>query len=285
MLPTGVWLVCHLYERTRVGFSKLVVDGVVRFPTPAAARSFLRDIDRSVNRPWIFWASAGMSLFVNALIMTHVAGSWHDAHGGPAAWWFRAFTFVNLLMLFQVLFKGVFIAKESRHVFDHDVLLQPLHPDGCGGLKPLGDISKALNFFVSLIGLYLSVVAIVGRTPIGHPLFAPAVVAFIVLAVYLFFAPLWKAHDRMAAEKERVLHALSQEFQHTYEQVARNLSARGILLEDAQKIGGLEQMYRIASNMPVWPLDVKILTQFAGAVLVPPVLKVANALIQEWVHR
>jgi hypothetical protein len=287
IMPIGILLVLNFYSKLREGFYSLVEDQAVVFKDEEARTSFFRDLHRSLNRRWFFPVSLGFSLVTNTIIMLRLKDTWHAPGTGVHAWWFRLFVVFNFYMIANILLKGTAAVLEMRRLFgmkNHKVVLQPLHPDGCGGLRPLGSISMAINYFVCLIAVYLSVLAFVrsasltSRT-IDFPLFIPMVIGFAILAVFLFFVPLSRAHEIMRNEKDTSLHVLSMEFQKTYHRVAKNLAEVGIPLEDAQKIASIERLYRIASRMPVWPIDIRIIVQFIAVVATPLAIGIASEVI------
>lgn len=280
IVPVGVFLVLHFYRKVELGFRQIVADGIILFDSESAAASrFLQDLDSAVNRRWFFWLSLGVALAFNATYLFRKEDAWNDLGGGLPSWWFRLFSTLNYYMMCNIGLKGFVIVARMRRLFEHRVVLQPLHPDGCGGLRALGGISLALNYFVSLVAAYISVLAFVTRTPVAHPLFVPIVLAYFGIACYFFFVPLARAHDLMEREKNLILSALNKEFQQSYNRISSELSRHGISLADAQKIEVLERLYRIASRMPVWPMDTRIVVQFLGTVALPLLVGVTVAFV------
>ncbi len=273
VLPLGVGLVASLYDRLRTGFEQLVRDAVIVFQSPEEGQIFLADIDVALNKAWFTWVALALSVIVNAVNFASLKDTWSAPSSGAAAYWFRLFVITNFFVVFQVLFKAIVAVRVMQQLFKRDITLQPLHPDGCGGLRSLGAISASINYFVCLLAVYLSVLGAVGRVSSSNPIFIPILVVFVPLAVYLFMIPLAKAHDKMLTEKVRVLSALNAEFQHTYKRVAASLGTDGLVAADADKLANLERLHQVASKMPVWPFDVKIIAQFIGAALVPVVTK------------
>jgi len=283
LLPVGIFLVLRLYEKLHDGFTRLVADRVIRFPDEKRGEEYLGELDHSINRPWFFWASLLGSLAGNAVWLWLLPeGDWKRLDSGPAAWWFRVFVVVNIYAILIVLLKGVVAVRRMRAIFQMNVVLQPLHPDGCGGLRYLGDMSIALNYFLGLIALFIWLKAF--QTDLTTNVwFIVMMTAFAPLALYLFAAPLAGAHDLMAREKAGILRELNLDFQRTYDEVRAGLQGTGIPLDSAQKLQALDHLHRVASRMPVWPYDIRIAMQLVGTIVVPPVtayaVEFANAYL------
>ncbi len=272
VLPIGVILVLNFYNRVNRGFLQLIEDHVILFESEPERQTFLSEIDRSVNRKSLFYLSIIIVFLTYVPLASYREGYWNSGFGGPNVWWFRIFSTLNLYVITHVLLKSIFVAQAMRRCFKNEVLLQPLHPDGCGGLRSLGDISLSINSLVGIVAVYLSVIAFSDFSPLQNPIFFVVVICYGLIATYLFFVPLAGAHDLMDRKKSEVLHALNREFQSTYVKVSASQFSEGISLQDAQKIESLERLYRIASRMPVWPIDTRIIGQFVAVVAIPLII-------------
>jgi len=162
---------------------------------------------------------------------------------------------------------------------DRDVAIEPLHPDGAGGLAPLSSFSLRLTAFIGLISatfvlvernyffqnkLQLTVQAI--------PVHAIAVFA-LVTSAFVFFAPLVAPHRIMATAKRERLSDLSRQFRAIERQIdPANLDT---LTGAAPKLQLIRSVYAEIERFPVWPFDTRILRFFFVAVLGQPILAVA----------
>ncbi len=282
VLPLAVVLVLNFYARVGEGFVQLVEDRIIVFENDASADRFLTKIDDAMNRKWFFYTSLVLAVACYATNLAYKEGYWNSGFGGPGVWWFRLFTIVNISTLFHLGFKAIVVARAIRWCFQQDITLQPLHPDGCGGLRSLGGISLAMNYMIGIIAAYLSVLAFMDSSPLRNPLFLVMILAYCLIAAYLFFVPLTDAHDLMFREKRDILSALNREFQETYARVSADLPMEGISLKDAQKIDALERLHRIASRMPVWPMDTRIVGQFFLVIAIPIVVGVTIESLKQW---
>lgn len=284
VVPIGIVLVLNFYACVNRGIRQLVTDRIIVFEGQRQSRQFLQHIDDAVNRKWFFYVSLALAVLCYSFFAWNRKGYWNSGIGGPNVWWFRFFSAINIYMVFHLAAKSFVIVRAIRDCFKQKIMLQPLHPDGCGGLRSLGNISLAINYLVGLIAVYLSILAFLEFSPLDNPVFFIVLVTYFVIAGYLFFVPLADAHDLMEREKSEVLFVLNREFQSTYTKAVARLPAEGLTLEDAQKIESLERLHGIASRMPVWPMDTRIVGQFLGVVAVPLIVGLFIELAKTWFY-
>jgi len=157
--------------------------------------------------------------------------------------------------------------ESTEYLFEIDI--QPLHPDGCCGLKPITDLCLKYNIILLLLGIYISL-KYIDRIfiqegflldDIGNPIF---IIAYIFLAPLMFFLPLSSAHKRMSIAK--VLHLKS---------IAKTLTSwtknsTRITGEKMDNMSKLSDFYeKQKSRIPVWPFDFKSMQSFVVTVLIP----------------
>lgn len=157
-----------------------------------------------------------------------------------------------------------------------ELVVVPSHPDGCGGLKWLGNfcLSMALPLLVSLT--FFGVWGIGGTLTQGvtpSTIAANSILFFgILLTILAFFVPLWDIHLHMVSKKE----AYENEF---VEQVAKlEQTMRCALLvekniqkakEAKEELDMTQVIYANTRNYPVWPFDRGILLKFLTPQIVP----------------
>lgn len=186
--------------------------------------------------------------------------------------WAALSLIVSMVVLTQLLGR-VFGARRK-------IAIEPLHPDGCGGLRPLSTFSLKLTVFIGLAG---AAVLLAERTYIFANKLADQIYAIPVhvMAVVLvlggmlfFFAPLMAPHRRMEAAKVEALHRVSDRF-HNVEY--RTLSQLATLKTEgfstaARDLEAMRKIYDLIDGFPVWPFDIRIFRVFAVAVLGQPLL-------------
>ncbi len=182
--------------------------------------------------------------------------------------------------------------------FDVTPLLQ--HPDGCGGLEPLGQLCLSNALIVSMAGLFLGGWIVVGPVTPYHalaaayaPLFTKLLIIPLAFAGISFFWPLWSVHEIMVAKRALVRQRLDA-LGNSINDVARELLAcagdtdPARAADLAKRLDLMQQTYASEQRVPVWPFNTSILTKLLTAQAVPllgltgigePVLKEIQALV------
>jgi hypothetical protein len=160
---------------------------------------------------------------------------------------------------------------------DCGIHIRVLHPDGAGGLRPLGDLCLALNLFIFMVGLIVALVVakkvVLEGTSLASFSILVQVGLYVLLAPLIFFLPMWSLHSRMKAAKESMLEKLTSTFNVRYNAIVGALAQdRGPSPEAAEELERIEKLYRHATNMPVWPFDLRNLSLFFGTVAFPVAL-------------
>lgn len=153
--------------------------------------------------------------------------------------------------------------------------VNPVHPDGCGGLGALNRFAVRFTYLLAACGVGLILLAyIYAAAKSGY--FIDIVLAsaalYLVLAPVLFFATLGAAHGRMKESKQQLLEEIARRIQGGYDLVGAALrTGKEPPYDRVREIEELRALYDLAQRCPVWPFDARSLQQFAGGVLLPPV--------------
>ena len=178
------------------------------------------------------------------------------------------------LLVWRILVT-VFYMRRLSDEFDLNV--QPLHPDRSGGLKPLGDLSFSVDSVLLSVGVWLSVGLFTAAPSVMWVVYS-GIVVYMALATLLFFYPLHKVHHLMSEKKIDLLDRLSRKTNSYYESIYNDVldEDRDVDPEKLRKLNDLEELYRKASDMPVWPFDKETLTKFISTVGFPLSMAIAN---------
>ena len=192
--------------------------------------------------------------------------------------WYGVMLFVRLSFLVTGFLGGILgwhilviadtVSKLGK-TFEFD--LQINHPDGCGGLGPIGDLCLRIAYVISplpiLIGLWLVFINFIDIRYLRmapeylDPLASTLVFLAIPIAaicVFSFFLPLGAVHTAMLREKSKLqieLDGISQEIH----QLSSDLLSKANSLEPQQgvsleeKIEFLKRVYTRNSQIPTWP--------------------------------
>lgn len=177
----------------------------------------------------------------------------------------------------------------ARELSQDEFRVNPLHPDRCGGLRPLSRYSLKTVFLCATTGLLVGLIVLQQLRGDSANLqdIAPQYIALLVIEVVfsgvLFFGPLWQAHDGMALAKEKLLGLIAHEYDREYGKGLDNITDDiAVITKHAEKIAALKRFYAITDEFPVWPFNASALRQFGlslTAPLAPLLLTVAGSLL------
>jgi hypothetical protein len=178
--------------------------------------------------------------------------------------------------------------KKLTSIFD--IIIQPRHPDRCGGLKILGDFcfAMALPLLIGAIllgiwgigaALFPSIIAEVHLRPIFA--FAGNAVLFLFalpLAFIAFFLPLWDIHRKMVVSKGVYEDSFAERLNTLEERIQSSLE-KGTLEEAKaakEEMDILQAIHPDTMHYPTWPFDRRILLTLLTTQIIPAV----NLIIQ-----
>lgn len=187
-----------------------------------------------------------------------------------------------LIKYIQILFAEIRVTRSLAT--DDVIVVRPLAPDKAGGLRSLGELSLAFTYFLlpfSVVGLthyYTWRVLTIGSTI--------NLIAFIPLFVIVFFVPLGVVHRVMADTKRNTLQQICDKYLEVNKTITSDLKADKGYEEVAphrEMMDMLGGMYEKADKMPVWPFNMKTLTQFFSITLGPLAIVFLESTIQRFI--
>ena len=115
--------------------------------------------DNTSNR-WAAIASWSISIGINTYNYIMKLDSWLGLYGGVPGVYGRLFIIMNFYGIFFVLYKCAVSVWALYHSLGYRLQVQPMHPDRCGGLKPVGKLSFAINYFLVVILIFITLLAL-----------------------------------------------------------------------------------------------------------------------------
>jgi len=208
---------------------------------------------------------------------------------GPLIFWYTIFfwglvSFLGLLGIIRVL---IAIAWFNRLFWQYRIALRVLHPDGAGGLSPLGQFSVRIGYLIGIYGLAavsttLSESYVMTRHFSGPMVtggLVPLLLVYLILAPVVFFAPIGAARSAMKAAKSEFLLQIAEQFEIDTAKVQSLLSADSEELKKSlEKLEQLQRIHDIATRFPVWPFNTENLVRFFSSVFSPFVLGVISVI-------
>jgi hypothetical protein len=190
-----------------------------------------------------------------------------------------ALGFVLGLFAWRMVVVGTYVYRLGSAF---DCRVQTQHPDGAGGLAPLGTVCFLNALIVIVPSIFLgtwrtliaSVPSVHARYGYLEEWFSGLLVITFVLAVAGFFAPLYGVHRAMAREKDvrqAELDAISNQMDELTQEIrtAAGLRDTATVDELKKKLALLSEVYERERNVPTWPVDTKVLRTYVVSQLVP----------------
>jgi uncharacterized FlaG/YvyC family protein len=181
-----------------------------------------------------------------------------------------------------MLYKSIFLIRFFRKLPENfNLQVKPLHPDNCGGLKPIGDFCVGIDYMLLIFGIAVVSQSIFSYNEATDIFIAFALSAYVVSAIFLFFYPLWPIHNTMKTQKNDLLYKLNEELDPIYQEVYEKITKLSrINTGKLQKVEKLDKIYERTSRMPTWPSDVGGFIKFLTTILIPVLSTATNILVR-----
>ncbi|MCK4454648.1 hypothetical protein KAU51_04900 [Candidatus Parcubacteria bacterium] len=171
-----------------------------------------------------------------------------------------------------------------------DLNIQPLHPDNCGGLKPLGDLCFYNVFTLIPATIWIAIWSLLwskywiyyGQENIPNYA-AIGLVIFLIGIIFSFFYPLYVIHKSMIKKKVAHMKAVDEitnKINTTLKSITKNV--KNLDKDKGDKfltdIKYLKDIYNETEKFPVWPIDIKIKIKFASSIIIPTIIAISQLI-------
>jgi hypothetical protein len=204
-----------------------------------------------------------------------------------------ALFYIGVLTIIQI---WIVCGEVGRFLYECKLNVQPLHPDRCGGLRPIGYMLRLVLTAAAILGgAGLCIFLAAHDTPSGptrRP--EPYLLALFYLALLpsAFYNLLWRPHVRMKERQAEVLKPVMREFRDAISStspLATNyaipLNARRLKAKADSLSALTSQSKEIANAYPVSPLRMRQLEGVIATVVLPVVIPVVTAIISSFLTR
>jgi hypothetical protein len=153
----------------------------------------------------------------------------------------------------------------------------PLHPDKCGGLRPVGRMGLRNQYTLTILGINIVLLLVVwtylmpGATSLRDVLI-PGSVVYLVLGPVIFMAPLLPFRTGMQHAKREWTHDVARVVRVEIDRLRGQLAKNEIDKPDEESIERLRKLGAAIDELPIWPFDPSTLRKFATAYVVPVAL-------------
>jgi hypothetical protein len=269
-----------------------VLDADVVVPLPDKAPQLIREWSRRFRREnlhgqWIILLVAAiLSAITLNLYRRSNAGFWAAPAGqlrlvGVVYWYcITVLYFVLGFYCFRCVRQATFL----RDLVDNATFqMRPFHPDGCGGLQPIGRLGLRNQYTLTVLGLNILIVAAINYTGVAPSaqsqiviLVAIATVIYLILGPLVFLAPLLPFGERMREEKSKLMSGVGDRLRLEFLNVQRQLKTEAIDKTELEAIERLKKLADMLNEIPVWPFDARTLRRFGTAYALPLAASIAT---------
>jgi len=262
--------------------NRVQLDGVVSM-TEDAAKEVSRRWERRFCHINIAAQVLGLVAGVGATAVYHMAylpndvGFWIRSQG-------RLLLVGYLYLLYSAVFYGVVaiyavrciaIAFLLRDIVENCRLsILPLHPDKCGGLRPVGGLGLRNQYLLSIMGINVVLLVTVsllylGPLPYLTGVIGTIVVTYLVLGPAVFLAPLLPFRGAMLRTKAALMTEVARRLRMELARLRQLLPSGELSRSDEELVDRLRKIGAVLDEFPVWPFDAGTFRKFITAYAVP----------------
>lgn len=278
-----------IWARTAIStlLDRLMNDGVLQ--SNSIALETLTSHQRSTKNIWAQLIAILMGLgyitwFISLSFNAPYYPSWVFAN--PVTAIIRApFLFIVIYALVIFIFDLIAGIVALNKVFKRqEAKVEPLHPDGAGGLAPMGKFSANLGYAIGSFGLALSVNIfqhlLNNKSILNDYILLTSIILYICLSPFIFFLPLWTGHSSMVAYRNRLLKETSIEFDKIFTQLHTQRNENSDKNEPLiKKINQLTEAQNLIKQFPIWPFDIQSIRKYLSLVYSPILFSIVSTVI------
>ena len=191
---------------------------------------------------------------------------------------------------------GIYVARSAgvvvflrRLVKQSKLDMLPLHPDGCGGLRPMGQLGLRNQYALTILGVNVLFLLYVATQFLAHTgsmqlLVELAAGAYLLVGPMVFLGPLLPFRGGMLDAKRRLLQPIATRLREELEKIETNLGTAGFTKQEEELIDRLQKLGGMIDALPVWPFDARTIRRFLTAYVIPIAAAVGVPLIDALVR-
>ena len=191
------------------------------------------------------------------------------------------------LIIYLFVYMTITIFLLQRIAKTGKVYVDPLHPDGCGGLGDIGNLAFFNSYPIVLIGVLMSIWIVTDYLFTGLGVFAPvhsvSILIYLIASAFIFFYPLRVFHKPMSEEQQRFLNMISRHFNDIYKGLDDNKDRYDEFVSSLEELEKLKSYYNLARMMPIWPFNVYLVKRFGLMVLSPFTMFIIPAIFDKYI--
>lgn len=185
---------------------------------------------------------------------------------------------------FALLITIVLAIRFMNLVFkDNHIRVNPLHPDECGGFRPLSTFSiRLIN--IALFWAVILVVSVIRSYQLGviggdYALFSSPVL-YLMLVPTLFYLPLHSTHLAMLKYRNQLMADTAEQYLREHNTLLSELSASDKDMEARLKrLENLQKVQEHNRKYPVWPFTYRIRFAVLANAVIPTVTTIIGFIL------
>lgn len=159
----------------------------------------------------------------------------------------------------------------------------PLHPDKCGGLRPIGRLGLRNQYTLTILGINIVLLLVVWiyfkeAPPEIKVVMVGGTLAYLILGPIIFMAPLLPFRAGMLEAKKKWTHEVARVVRVEIERLRVQISKNEVSKHDEEALERLRKVGGAIDELPIWPFDPGTLRKFAAAYIVPLALPLLGQL-------
>lgn len=285
------WLPDSIYEVINGLQKNKIISQTKSIGESSGLEKFLTQFWKSYsNIAWLLisFVLVAMYMVLFSLPIQQAYKNWQTS--GTFIFWYTVFYWLFVFVIGSLFItRGIISILWFNHLFkSFDINIRILHPDGAGGLSPLGKFSVKIGYLLGIYGI-ASVAATFSESYvlttrfsglIFSPALLPLLITYLVMAPIAFFAPIGAARAAMKKAKNNLLLEISDQLDSDKEKLLSLLHSKPAgLKQGIEKIEQIQKIHKIVSGFPVWPFNADNLVRFFTSVSSPVILGLLSLLL------
>ncbi|HNY12610.1 MAG TPA: hypothetical protein PKK26_13555, partial [Candidatus Wallbacteria bacterium] len=149
LAPIGAGLITNLYNKIRRVSESLLKNDIIREEDILSYKSLLKEFDRIYNKPFVQYFSLVSAAVISLYVFFFRENSWLGMAAGLTGVYGAVLVLINFAMILTVVYKCVVTIWFIQRTIAFDIRIKPMHPDHAGGLKDIGSLAMAVNYFIA----------------------------------------------------------------------------------------------------------------------------------------
>jgi len=189
------------------------------------------------------------------------------------------------MLLITYIVRGVAMAVLLKSVANEcTIKLIPLHPDGCGGLQPLGRMGLRNQYALTILGINIAVLAIMIYRidpSLELVIVVPALAVYLIFGPVIFLGPLLPFRRVMGDRRRDLMQEIAAPLDAKLDSFKKQARAhRNISQDEFEALERLRAIGKAVGELPIWPFDTPTMRVFATAYVIPVFLAAATKLAE-----